>query len=477
VPRPVPSVSPPATVVVLGAGVSGLGVAFEIQERGQRLPARPEVLVLEASGRAGGNLRTENVDGFLCEAGPTGFLDSAPSTLTLARRLRLADRMVRAEPSAAHRYIFRAGRLHRIPTRAHGFVTSGIMPWRARLRLLLEPLARRPPSADESIHAFATRRLGRGAADVVDAMVAGVFAGDSRQLSLEATFPELRAMEREHGSLFRAMLVRRRARASSDSGEERPAGSGGTLTSFERGFEELTDALALELGDRVRLRCRASRVFPMGQRGFRILPTHGAPIEADAVVVACPAWDAAPILAEADPDLGRLLAEIGTVPLTVVHTGYRTLALGDRPPGFGFLVPRGEGLRILGTLWSSQIFRGRAPEGASLLTTMVGGAHDPEGADLDDKKLLTVVRKDLEAAMGFTVQPYFVRIVRWARSIPQYGLGHPERLRAIERSQARQPGLFLNGNSYRGISVNACVEDSVRVAETVLEFLASKRAS
>ncbi len=460
-------------MAVVGAGVSGLAVAFEILERGQRLPARPEVLVLEASGRVGGNLCTERADGFLCEAGPTGFLDNAPGTLTLARRLRLGERMVRAEPHAAERYVFRAGRLHRVPTGAGAFLSSAILPRRAKLRLLCEPFARRAPAGDESIHAFATRRIGRTAADVlVDAMVAGVFAGDSRRLSLEATFPKMRAMEREHGSLFRALLARRARGASSAGGG--PAGPGGTLTSFVLGLEELSFALAAELGDRVRLRCPASRVFPLGRRGFRILPAAGAPIDADAVVLACPAWDAAPIVAEADPDLARLLGEIGTVPLAVVHTGFRTLALGDQPPGFGFLVPRGQGLRILGTLWASQIFRGRAPESASLLTTMVGGAHDPEGAGLDDKQLVALVRADLERAMGFTVQPYFVRIVRWARSIPQYEVGHPERLRAIERCQARLPGLYLTGNSYRGVSVNACVEDSAHVAEAVLEFLATR---
>ncbi len=474
-PRPVPPAGPPGTVVVIGAGVAGLTAAFEILERGERFAVRPEVTVLEAAPRSGGNIRSERVDGFLCEAGPTAFLDNAPATLTLARRLGLRERLCRADAAAAQRYVFRAGRLHRVPTGVRELLTTSALPRRAKLRVLLEPFSRRAPEGDESVHAFAERRIGRGAADVlVDAIVAGVYAGDSRALSLEATFPKMHAMEQEHGSLIRALLARKRKPAA-EAEDGGPAGPGGTLTSFQEGFAELTDALAGELGKHVQLGCRVSRVVPLGQRGFRILPSQGAPIEADAVVVACPAWDAGPLLADADAELGRVLSEIGTVPLAVVHTAYRTLALGDQPSGFGFLVPRGQGVRILGTLWSSQIFPGRAPDSASLLTTMVGGAHDPAAVDLDDKKLLELVRADLQAVMGITVQPYFTRIVRWPRSIPQYTIGHPQRLRAIERRVGEHTGLFLAGNSYVGVSVNSCIEEAGRIAESVLQFLDSRK--
>ena len=463
--------------MVIGAGVSGLTVAFEILERGSRLPVPPDVQVLESTGRAGGNIRTERVDGFLCEAGPTGFLDNAPATLTLARRLGLNDRLCRADESAAARYVFRAGRLHRVPTGPREFLSSGSLTRRAKLRVLLEPLARRAPGGDESVHAFAARRIGQGAADVlVDAMVAGVYAGDSRRLSLEATFPTMHRMEREHGGLVRALLARRRKRDDGAAGGG-PAGPGGTLSSFVDGFTELIDALARELGDRVRLGFPVSRIVPLGQRGFRLLPRVGPPIECDVVVVACPAWDAAPMLADADPELGQVLGGIETVPLAVVHMGFSTLALGDQPRGFGFLVPRGQGLRILGTLWSSQFFPGRAPASGSLLTTMVGGAHDPAAVDLADRKLLDLVRADLQAAMGITVAPYFTRIVRWSRSIPQYTIGHPERLSVIERRRFEHPGLFLAGNSYRGVSVNSCVEDGAKIAEAVLDFVAARKAN
>jgi oxygen-dependent protoporphyrinogen oxidase len=465
------------SVVVVGGGVSGLTVAYEILERSQRLPEGLDVQCLEAGERAGGNIRSERVDGFLCEAGPTGFLDNAPATVTLARRLGLSERIVRARPAAVDRYIYRAGALRKVPLAPLSFLRSGILSPRGKLRLLAEPFARRSRHEDESIHEFASRRIGSEAASVlVDAMVSGVYAGDSRQLSLRATFPKMHRMEREHGSLFRAMLAKRRqARAEGTSDGGGPAGPGGVLTSFRDGLEELTGALAAALGERLRLSTPVEQISSMGWRGIRILPTHGAPIDADAVVLCCPAWRAAPIVRSLDAALHDAIDAIPSVPLAVVHTGFRTLALGDQPAGFGFLVPRGQGPRILGSLWITQIFEGRAAEGASLFTSMVGGAHDPEGAGLPDDKLLGLVLGDLGRVMGITVRPYFTRIVRWPRGIPQYTLGHPRRLRTIEERVGRCPGLFVAGNSYRGISVNACVEEAPRVAEAVLDHLAQTK--
>ena len=462
-----------ATVVVVGAGISGLAVAWEILERARRLGDGVDVLCLEASERAGGNIRSERADGFLCEAGPTGFLDSAPATITLARRLGLAERMLQAHPRAANRYIWRNGALRRVPLDAPSFLRSGILSWRGKLRLLAEPLVRRSRAEDESVGEFAARRIGSEAASVlVDAMVSGVYAGDARRLSLAATFPTMCAMEREHGSLFRAMLAKRRkARAAGEPSGGGPAGPGGVLTSFRDGLAEMTDALAAALGTRLRLGYPVEQVSWMGSRGIRVLPTHGPPLDCDALVLACPAWRAAPLVRVLDAQLHELLEGIATAPLAVVHTGFKTLALGEQPTGFGFLVPRGQGLRILGSLWITQIFEGRGNDGTSLFTTMVGGAHDPAGAELPDDKLLSTVHADLQRVMGITVRPYFTRIVRWPRGIPQYTLGHPQRLRTIEERVARYPGLFLSGNSYRGISLNACVEEASRIADAVLTHL------
>jgi oxygen-dependent protoporphyrinogen oxidase len=340
------------------------------------------------------------------------------------------------------------------------------------MRLLGEPFAPRGRKEDESVYDFVSRRIGAEAASVlVDAMVSGIYAGDVRQLSLPATFPRMHQMEQEHGSLFRAMLAGKRKAKEEGVEPGGPAGPGGVLTSFRGGLQEMTDALAASLGDRLHLRSPVQRITDMGHRGFRVLLPEGAPIEADAVVLATPAWITAPMVEEMDSDLHRVLLEIPSASLAIVHTGFRTLALGNQPTGFGFLVPRGQGPRILGSLWISQIFDGRAPEGASLMTTMIGGAHDPQAVELDDRRLLETVYEDLKTTMSIMIRPYFSRIVRWPRGIPQYTVGHPARLRQVEDRLTRHPGLFVSGNSHRGISVNSCVEEAPRIAETVLEFL------
>ena len=226
------------------------------------------------------------------------------------------------------------------------------------------------------------------------------------------------------------------------------------------GLEELIARLASALGETLRLSARVDAVRDMGVRGFRLHMSEGAPLDVAVVVVAAPAAVASTLVAEMDPEMSRAMAEIPSASVTVVHLGFDEADLGGAPDGFGFLVPRGEGPRILGTLWASSIFPGRASEGKVLLTVMIGGTHDPAALDLADDHLLDLVRIDLAAAMGLRAKERFVRIFRHRRGIPQYTLGHAERLATIERRLAEHPGLFACGNSYRGISVNHCVEQA-----------------
>ena len=460
----------PPTIAVVGAGISGLAVAYEIRELARRLPQAPRLLCLEAGPRAGGNVRSERDGEFLCEWGPNGFLDNVPATPRLVQRLGLGERMLKSEDAAARRFIYRDGKLRRVPEGAASFLGSDILPLAGKLRLLGEPFARsKRDGADESVFQFAARRIGTPAAAVmVDAMVSGVYAGDARQLSLPAAFPKMRAMEQQHGSLFRAMLARMRRR-NGDSGG--PAGPGGTLTSFRDGMQELIDALARVLGDDLRLSHPVEGVAHMGERGLRVLPREGAPLEVDAVVLANPARESARLVSTLDPEMSAAMAAIPSAPLVVMHLGFQTAALGEQPLGFGFLVPRGQGLRMLGSLWSSFIFRERAAENRRLITVMIGGAHDPGAVELEDRELVAIVRRELQTAMGIHIPPYFTRIFRHPHGIPQYNIGHLQRVSTIERSLERYPGLFVSGNSYRGIAINACVDEAPRIAESVVEFL------
>jgi oxygen-dependent protoporphyrinogen oxidase len=463
-------------VVVIGGGISGLAIAFELRRGADRAGKKIGVRCLEARSRPGGNIRTDRTDGFVCEWGPTGFLDNAPATLALARRLQLEERLLPADSQAENRFVFRGGKLHKVPTTPPAFLSSGILPLGGRLRVLAEPFAGRPPEGvDESILDFASRRIGAQAASVlVDAMVSGVYAGDAANLSLAATFPKMRDMERKHGSLFRAMLAKRKEARAAGKQAGGPAGPGGRLTSFRGGLQELIDALAASLGDRLSTGRPVQAITPMGERGTRIHTVEGAPFDADAVVLANPAWSAAGMVRAVDEELAEVLDEIPSAPLVVVHTGFQSGALGREPQGFGFLVPRGQGPRILGSLWISSIFSGRAPEGRVLMTSMVGGAHDPLAVELDDEELLRIVLEDLGRTMGIVARPYFVRVMRHSRGIPQYTIGHPARLERIRGRVRNHPGLWLAGNSYRGISVNACIEEAPQIAAEILDFLAVK---
>lgn len=479
-------------VVVIGGGISGLCTALFLKDRAGEVPGGLEVVVLEAANRPGGNIRTDHEEGFTLERGPNGYLDNVPATPALVRRLGLQGRVRRADEAAAKRYLYRSGRLHPLPAGPVGFLRSPVLSLRGRLRVFAEPFV--PASRDgreESIYAFVRRRLGHEmAAVLIDAMVSGVFAGNIHELSLPSSFPKMAAMEAEYGGLVRAMIARmkerraarRRVEEMRRRGEEvealtrpgGPAGPGGTLTSFDDGLEVWIEALARELSDALRLRCAVegiARVPDAGARAWRIAAARGDRHDADAVVVTIPSPLAAPLLEGVDAELGRTVAAIPTAGLAVVALGYRETDLGEAPDGFGFLVPRGEGLRILGCLWDSSIFPGRAEPGTVLIRVMIGGAHDPEAVSLDDGTLLGIVRRELAQSMGLRAEPVLARIYRHPLGIGQYTLGHGTRLDTIHARLSLLPGLWLAGSSYYGISMNNCIQKAGEQAEEIVAFL------
>jgi oxygen-dependent protoporphyrinogen oxidase len=299
-------------------------------------------------------------------------------------------------------------------------------------------------------------------------MVTGVYGGDARRLSLRATFPKMWKMEREHRSLFRAMLRKRKEARASGARSGGPAGPGGRLTSFRDGLEELIGALARALGSALRVGSPAVLLSAHGPAGYRVHLADGEALAADAVVLALPSWSASRLVESLDPPMSKALAEIPSAPMLVAHLGFDQEAIGGPPAGFGFLVPRDEGVRILGTIWTSSVFPGRAPPGKVLLTCMLGGAHDPPALALDDAQALLEIRGDLRRTMGLTAEPIFRRIFRHEKGIPQYTLGHAARLATVDAHLEAHPGLQVAGNCYRGISVNHCVEEAPAIAERVV---------
>lgn len=455
-------------VVIAGGGIAGLAVAHALRARDPELA----IEVLEKSPRVGGNVRSERASGYLCEWGPDGFLDNAPDTLALVRAVGLESALQPSNPAAQRRFIFREGMLHEVPTAPGAFFKSQLLSWPGKLRIAWEPLAQRRPEIDESILEFAARRIGREAATVlIDSMVSGIFAGDARALSLRACFPKMWEMETEHGGLFRALLAKRRQRKATGA----IGAPAGRLTSFEGGMETLIDGVARSLGDRV---VRTSTPVQAVHQDLQFSVVAGdRHIEADAVVLAGPASESAAIVRRMDPVLGELLDGIDSAPLAVLCLGYDAAALAaDRGPlnGFGLLVPRSEGIRMLGVLWETSIYPDRAPEGKALLRVMIGGARDRDAVTLEDSELLSIVRRELQLTMQVSLAPEFVKVIRHRRGIPQYTRGHLARLQSIDSRLQAHPGLYLAGNSYRGVAINSCIAEAGPLADRVIAQLRAR---
>ena len=445
-------------LAIVGGGVTGLRAAHLAA---QRIPA-DEILLIEGSDYIGGHTRTDQIEGWSCDWGPNGFLDREPKTLEWVDELGLTDQLVRSNEAAAHRFILRKGRLVEIvgPPK---FFMQPLLSIPGRLRLMKEPLvpARRDPS-EESIWDFAARRIGREAADtLVSPMVSGVFGGDAKALSLSHCFPRMAAMEAQYGSLLKALIAKKRQSKSVSA-----AGPGGTLTSFDEGIGYLAKTAAEQLG-RVLVQTHATRIARNGA-GFRIHTDTGAEIEAEKIIIAVPAFHAAPLMTDLDSAAAAALQSIPYADIAVLCTGYRRQQVGHNLDGFGFLVPRIEGRRVLGCIWTSSIFANRAPAGHVQLRTMYGGATDPGVVQLSDKDLLDHLHREVHSLLDIYSEPDFVRIYRHRRGIPQYVLGHGAILKTLDAAESQNPGLAFAGNAYRGVGLNDCVLSAHRAIDLLL---------
>ncbi|MFO7975206.1 MAG: protoporphyrinogen oxidase [Candidatus Hydrogenedentota bacterium] len=449
--------------VVVGGGVTGLCAAYYLVKN----LGRDNVTLLEAENEVGGTTRSEVAEGYACDWGPNGFLDREPATLEWISELGVSDALIRANESAKHRFIFTKGRVIEAvgPPR---FFFSPMLSLKGRLRLTCEPLI--PGKRDhtgETIWEFAARRIGKEAADtLVGPMVSGVFGGDARVLSLEHCFPRMAAVERDYGGLTKALIAKKWQRKAVS-----PMGPSGTLTSFKEGIGRLPVEAANVLGNVVRTGERVSRISRATEEFYAVETANGLLFHARAVVVAAPAYAAAEFCRELDASASETLASIEYANIAVVCTGYNEADVHGETNGFGFLVPRQEGLRILGCLWSSSIFPQQTPSGNILLRTMVGGYTDPEAVGLSDEELLGLVRRELHPIMKIGAEPEYTRIFRWPRGIPQYLIGHGETLRELEAAQERHPGLAFAGNAYRGVGLNDCVLSALQATERILAFL------
>jgi oxygen-dependent protoporphyrinogen oxidase len=447
---------------IVGAGISGLATGQAI------LAADPhaEIVIYEAGAHTGGKVISEiTPEGYLCEWGVNAFLDKSPRTLELCDEIGLSP--VRGDSAAKKRYVFSEGVLHKLPEKPPEFLASKLLSVPGRLRVIGEIFSGRARKPDETLEEFGTRHLGREAFQkLIDPMASGVFAGDATNMSLKSCFPRIHEVEAEYGSLIRGLVkLQKQARKTGKKDTPGP-GPGGTLTSFRSGMSVMTDALTVLLGSRVRLNSPVQSISRTA-RQYTLHLENGGSEDFDAVILAAPAWAQAGILGEMAPGISGLLREIPYPPLSVVCLGYREEDAAGCMDGFGFLVPSRENRGILGTVADSNVFPGRAPEGSVLFRTMVGGARAPGLAEVPDEQLLDRVRSDLKDIMGLSADPGFVKIYRHGRAIPQYLVGHSDRLQAINEELKAFPGLVLTGNAFRGVSLNDCVLNAGKTAQSV----------
>jgi protoporphyrinogen/coproporphyrinogen III oxidase len=477
-------------VVVVGGGVSGLAAAHQLFESAARDDSgggATEVLLVEASARLGGTLRTTRREGFLLEGGPDSFISEKPAALELARRLGLGPRVV--ETNAAHRrsFVVRGGRLRPTPegfqllapSRLLPFLTSDIFSWRGKARMALDlVLPRHTPSGgveDESLADFVRRRFGREALErMAQPMVGGIYTADPERLSLRATMPRFLEMERRDRSLILSMW--RAARRQKARGA-RPNGTSGAryglFLSFDAGMQTLSDALAARLPSAcVRLDTKVESVTPEGgARRWLVRTSGGEGISADGVILALPAYGAARLLREADGALAEELEAIPYASTATVNLAYRRADIPHPLDGFGFVVPFVERRTTLACTFSSIKFAGRAPEGHALLRAFVGGALQPETFGLDEEAMTAAVRRDLRDLLGVEAPPLFSHVEKWPRSMAQYHLGHSELVGRIRARLSGLPALGLCGNAYEGAGVPDCVRGGEEAARELLARL------
>ena len=453
-------------VAIIGGGISGLSAAFELEQR-RRAGADVEYVLYESSPRLGGVLRTEHVDGCVVEAGPDSFVSEKPWAADLARTLGIGDQLIGSNDADRKTYILTRGRLVEMPDGLMFLVPTKILPtgfsplfsWKTKLRMMQE-LYHPPRSVghDESVAAFVERHYGMEMVDrLADPLLSGVYGGEAANLSVRAVLPRFAEMERTHGSLGRAMLAARK-KMKSERGSAPPL-----FTSLRNGMQSLAEATVRQLTpDCLLTNATVQAIQP--QAGGWTVSAGLKSDQFDRVIVALPARSSAEILESNCRELAAELAAIQYSSSITVGLGYDREVRQSLPPGFGFLVPRSEGKRLLAATFVHNKFPHRALEDRALLRCFFAGSNAENVWSLGDEEIVGIVRNELQQVLGLEADPLFARVYKWKSAMAQYGVGHLERLERIERLRQQLPGLALAGNGYRGIGVPDCVRSGREAA-------------
>jgi oxygen-dependent protoporphyrinogen oxidase len=467
-------------IVVIGGGISGLAAAHRLTE----LRPPSHVTLIEASSRLGGTIRTDERDGFLLERGPDSFISEKPEAVALAKRLGLESRLIETNETYRRSFIVRNGRLRAVPegfqllapSRIWPFLTTDIFSLAGKARMAADLILPRRSAnglSDESLSSFVRRRLGREALErMAQPMVGGIYTANPETLSLRATLPRFLDMEREHRSLILAML--RKARSQADAEKSGTSGARYSLfLSFDRGMEVLVQALEHALVQssattlaQVDIR-KNTRVQSLSWTGasWTIQTQTGETLAADALCLAVPAYIAAQLLSNVDAELSTQLNQIKYASTATINFAYDRAAIQHPLDGFGFVVPFIERRSLIACTFSSVKFAGRAPENHVLLRAFVGGALQPEMFALDETDMLSSVERDLRELLGIKTRPLFAEVAKWQNSMPQYEVGHLDRVEQIDDELSQIPALALAGNAYRGAGIPDCIRSGEKAAE------------
>lgn len=440
--------------IIIGGGIAGLTAAHELKRQ------KIAVTLLERDDAVGGAIRTVlKNDRYLLELGPNTFLGSSDPIFELSRELEIDRHLVQND--SKKRFVYRAEKLHEVPTGPKQFLLSPILSKKGKLRVFFEPFVRKKSDGNESLAAFVTRRAGKELLEaLVDPFVSGVYAGDPFQLEIKSVFPKLVEIENRYGSVFKGMRHLKGSFGKS------------SLLSFIWGMQTLPSRLHDLMEKEIRTHSTAEAIAPTNDGKWAVqTDSHGEEIVGDAIIIATPAHETSRLLMPHVRDIFSPLMGIPYVSLAVVHVVFGRSEIPRDLDGFGFLIPRREKIRLLGSIWSSALFPNRAPNGETLLTCFIGGATDPHAIDLDDHELITHVCHGLEQTMNVRAEPRFHHITRILQAIPQYTIGHAARLSEIERCIKNLPGIFLTGSYFTGISVADTIGHSKNVAAKAVKWL------
>lgn len=474
----------PKRVVIVGGGISGLSAAFALLEQARSRDAPFHCTVVERQDYLGGKILTNRRDGVITEGGPDSFLTTKPAALALCEKLGLSSQLINTNQENAQTFTYSKGRLRQfpqglismVPTKVGPLFHSGVLSWAGIARMGADWIIPRRARAndEETLAEFFSRRLGSEAFDrLVEPLVSGIYAGDANELSVDATFPHLVELERKYGSLIKGALAMQRPRPS-----RKPDVKPRTLfTTLRGGLGDLIASLKEKLsGAGVSLR-RGANVRAMHILGSQAGPSYrlelegGDVLEAEAVILATPAYVSASLLRPFDDEVSTLLDQIPYASTMTISMVFPEPEVKRLVRGYGFVIPRVENRSLIAATWSSMKWAERAPAGQCLVRCYMGGRGREHLLDLDDSELTGRACRELETIAGIQSRPLRVEVYRWPRAMPQYIRGHRERVRRIRERVARQPGLYVTGAAYDGIGIPDCIREADQTSATLSAYL------